>query len=151
MYVNPNEVRRLVAGASEGGWDCVGVCYGVPDLGERVIESMPRVTDPDGDCARIPPTWFRPSWYENPKDSDRCPPGYEAYGLRCAGPCGGMWCRPATRRDGFGQTSDIPGSHAQEGGFPIGVAVVIFGVILTGFVASFFVKRSPAGRWRLDR
>lgn len=151
MYVDRNEVRRLVAGASDAGWDCVGVCYGVPDLGEQVIDDMPRVADPDGDCARIPPTWFRPSGYHDPKPSYNCPPGYEAYGLRCIGPCGGMWCRPVERRDGFGQTSDIPGSHAQEGGFPIGVAVVIFGVILTGFVASFYVKRSPAGRWRLDR
>ena len=52
---------------------------------------------------------------------------------------------------GLGQASDIPPSRAQEGSFPVGVAALIFGVILTGFVVSLLVKRSPTGRWRLDR
>lgn len=153
MSLDPRYVRGMMRRARV--WDCVGVCYGVPDFGERVVEDMPQA-DPDGDCARIPPTWFRPSWASDPSWADdpkanRCPPGYEAIGLRCMGPCGGYWCRPATRRDGFGQTSEIPGAHAQEGAFPVGVAAVVFGVILGGFVLSFFVKRSPAGRWRLER
>jgi hypothetical protein len=241
MYAKANEIRAQVLSAADDGRDCVGVCYGVPDLGERVIDDMPRVamvrdanaaaekvhqllmrrhdadlrwlmgigavlqpdgsfaievridprcwtspeilfpevpssvdgfqvvfvrqgpavalgglgeSDPDNDCAKIPPTWFRPSWVDNPKDSDRCPSGYEAIGLRCAGPCGGMWCRPVERSlRGFGQSSEqnLAPPQVQDAAFPLGPTVVIFALILSGFVLSFYVKRSPAGRWRLER
>lgn len=40
--------------------------------------------------------------------------------------------------------------NAQEAAFPVGVAAVAFGVALIGFVASFFIHRSPAGRWYLE-
>jgi hypothetical protein len=43
----------------------------------------------------------------------------------------------------------IPTPDVQKSEFPVGVAVVVFGIILGGFVLSFFVKRSPAGRWYL--
>lgn len=42
---------------------------------------------------------------------------------------------------------NIPAGSAQEAAFPVGVAVVIFGVVLAGFVVSFYIKRTPTGRW----
>ena len=74
--------------------------------------------------------------------------------------------RPALRaaplRGGFGSTdetitppqvdkTDIPAGSAQDAAFPVGVAVVIFAVIIGGFVLSSFVKRTPTGRWTWDR
>lgn len=49
----------------------------------------------------------------------------------------------------LGGEEPIPPPNAQESAFPVGVAAVIFGLVIVGFVASFFVKRSPAGRWYL--
>lgn len=46
-------------------------------------------------------------------------------------------------------SSDIPSGEAQEAGFPIGPVAVVAGIILGAFVLSFFVKRSPTGRWYL--
>lgn len=96
MYVNAAAIRSKVAVATGEGWNCTGVCYGVPDLGERVIEDMPRT-----------------------------------------GPLAGF---------GTGGRLD-----AQEAGFPVGVVAVICVLILGGFVLSFFVKQSPAGKWRFER
>jgi hypothetical protein len=47
--------------------------------------------------------------------------------------------------------SGIPDPAAQKGEFPVGVAAVIFGVVLVGFVVSFFVRKTPTGRWTWDR
>lgn len=93
MYVNAAAIRSKVAAAFGEGWNCTGVCYGVPDIGEQVIENMPR----------------------------------------------------SAPLAGFG-TGDV-----QQAEFPIGPVVVIFGLILGGFVLSFFVKQTPTGRWRWSR
>lgn len=39
------------------------------------------------------------------------------------------------------------GGDAQKAAFPVGVVAVIFGVVIAGFVVSFFIRRSPTGRW----
>lgn len=41
------------------------------------------------------------------------------------------------------------GKDAQTSGWPIGPTIVVFGLLFGVGVLSFFVKRSPAGRWRL--
>ncbi len=47
--------------------------------------------------------------------------------------------------------TDIPGSRAQQSAFPIGPTVVLFALILGGFVLSFYIKQTPTGRWTWDK
>ena len=96
MYVDTAEIRSKVVHATGEGWNCTGVCYGVPDFNEQVIENVPR----------------------------------------------------SAPLAGFGQGTQ---SGPPSGEFPVGPVVVIFGLILGGFVLSLLVEKSPAGRWRWSK
>ncbi len=127
-----------------------------------------------GTCDKTRQGWFRPAGFSDHRDPAEyvCPPGYQSIGLRCMGPCGGYWCAPVGTlgdpgrgyagdyRDelanGFSSglgagESNIEPRDPQESAFPVGVAAVAFALILTGFVVSFYVHQSPAGRWYVGR
>ncbi len=160
MYLKASDVRALAELAS---WDdCTDgrLCYAAP-MGPEVEEDARRPYGvPLDEFVREYPFVAGRALVE----MDRCPgavprivvyldPGEDAMILMS--PWRGYEVVKRVReidwrpRGAFGGEDSIPSPSAQEAAFPVGPAVVAFGIVFGAFVLSFFVKRSPAGRWYL--
>lgn len=166
MIIDPNKLREQ---AMRGGCNDGRVCYGVPDgldFGAEA-DSMPYGVDVAAFEAEFPFVAGRVD-----VEMDRCPGAvprivvWLAEGERRL-PLPGRWRgfqvdqRPALRVQPLGANSEtvkppqvdggIPTPDAQRSAFPVGVAVVIFALMIGGFVLSFYVKQTPTGRWTWDK
>lgn len=156
MYLKASDVRALAELAS---WDdCVDgrLCYAAP-MGpeahedtygiplDEFIREYPFVADRvDVQTARCPDAIPEILvWLVAGETALPLPTSWRGYPVIQRGP---VYARPL---GAFGVEDPIPSPDPQAAEFPIGPAVVSFGIVLGVFVLSFFVKRSPAGRWYL--
>ena len=125
MYINADDLRARVLGQT----DCTDgrLCYVAPFPGELAgfgLDPAESLRQSQALCESEGGVW-----YERPGE----------VGCDYTGGSVPLTSPPTT--------TDIPTPDARESAFPIWPAVGMFSLILGGFVASFFVKRSPAGRW----